>query len=133
MKKNILIAIILLACSPLPAEPLDEAKKAYRQSQYEKTIEILDPLAQAEAKDAEIFLLLGHATAKLEKWPQAIAAFEKAAELDPASLAAHLQLGFLYEKTKEPEKAKAAWQKVLSLAKNEKTKKLAQKHLINLK
>lgn len=115
------------------AGPLEDAKKAFSAKNYEKVVTLLEPESEGGGAEIEIDLLLGHAYAKLERWPEAIKAFEAAVQKEPESLAGHLQLGFLYEKTKQPEKAKAAWQKVLGLAKNEKTKKLAQKHLDNLK
>ncbi|MBI2071221.1 MAG: tetratricopeptide repeat protein [Elusimicrobia bacterium] len=128
----IIAALIALTALPSAAQTLAEASKAYNEKQYEKALTLLETLARQEPDNAQVFLLMGHTARRLERWAAAIAAFERSAALEPDSVASHISLGFLNEKIKNPEKAKAAWNKVLDLAQNEKTKELARKHLNNL-
>ncbi|MBI4064598.1 MAG: tetratricopeptide repeat protein [Elusimicrobia bacterium] len=134
MKKTLaLFALFALFASPASIQTLADARRAYGQKEYEKAFAMLESLAQSDGRNSEVHLLLGHVSSKLGKWDKAIQSFEETTRLDPESVAAYLQLGFLYEKRKDNVKAAEAWAKVLSLAKNEKTRELAQKHLNNLK
>ncbi|MBI4369866.1 MAG: tetratricopeptide repeat protein [Elusimicrobia bacterium] len=130
-----LLGALILAPALVGAEETvwDRAKKAFQERNYVQARDLLRELTDSKPADAQVYMLTGHTHIKLENWSDAALAFETAADIDPGLLAARIQLGFLYEKLKEPVKARKTWQHVLELAKDEKTKTLAKKHLENLR
>ena len=60
-------------------------------------------------------LFYGRALAGVGKLKEAQASLEKAAEILPESVDAHLNLGVVYWKLGEQEKARKSWQRVLEI------------------
>lgn len=79
------------------------------------------------------YLELGAAYYIAKRWDEAIRAFEKAIELDPAQGYAHYYLGVLYAATGQRDKANVAMQKVLQVSNNEMLKEQAQARIPNIK
>jgi len=127
------VLILLLASSLAFSQNLEQAKKAYQAQNYKTATEILQAVVTKDPQDLEAQFLLGLADMRLEQWDLAVLQFRKVIELDADHLPAYLQLGLIYEKKKDIPRAQEAWKKVLDLAKDEKTKHFAQKHLGNLK
>lgn len=71
-----------------------------------------DTVAKSPRK-ARAFYSLGQAYFKLEKWPEAIAAYETALSLKPNYLPPRLYLGWAFEKTQEKDKAYEAYKTLL--------------------
>lgn len=92
----------------------DEAMQAYRVA--------LDPIERAFAKKepvdaahAPAYANLGAIYLKLEQWPAAIDAYQKALRLDAKNASAHYSLGFVYYSTRQWDKAGPAYQAALEL------------------
>jgi tetratricopeptide (TPR) repeat protein len=92
----------------------DEALRAYRVA--------LLPFEQAFARNepvepihARAFENLGAIHLKQQKWPDAIAAYEKALRLEPNSINAHYNLGFIYFTTARNDRAAEEYRKALAL------------------
>src|SRR5207244_3569972 len=91
----------------------DDALKAYRMA--------LQPIDQALARGetvdvihARAFENLGAIYLERQKWPDAIAAYEKALRLDAGSTTAHYNLGFIYFTTGKNDRAEAEYRQALA-------------------
>lgn len=129
MTRLLLGFILSLAFS----QTLEEAKKAYDSKNYLAAFEVASELTRTSPQDFQAHFLLGLAATKLQNWDVAVTSFEAVLSLEKNHLPSCLQLAFLYEKKKDFSRARESWRRVSELAKDEKTKNIAQKHLNNLK
>ncbi|WP_216963205.1 MULTISPECIES: tetratricopeptide repeat protein [unclassified Lysobacter] len=72
---------------------LEQAETMVRDHQYQQSYELLAPLANSHAQDANFFYLLGRAALGTGNAEQARVALEHSIELDPDDTEAHLALG----------------------------------------
>jgi len=92
---------------------LDEARRAYEASDYNKAVLILQEAAEKNPRDAEIQLLLAKSQFELGKYDAAASSAEKALAIAPDNSVYHEWLGrSLGEKA-----SRASWLSALSLAK----------------
>lgn len=98
---NLAIAAFLLAGTCLAAtvnhdEGLDEARRAFEASDYQKAIQVLQAAAAKEPTNGDIQLLLAKSYLELREHDAAIHSAEKAVALDPQSSIYHEWLGRAY-------------------------------------
>lgn len=118
---------------------------AYASSQYlEETLQLINDGKNDEAialiklnlidnKSADNYVLMGIAYLEKNDSVNAEENFKKALELDRKTVSAHYMLAMLYEKEKRYEQSIEKWNKICKYTKNKKLKKLAIKHLEQLK
>jgi tetratricopeptide (TPR) repeat protein len=107
-------ALLLSAfCWPVSAQVPEEAKSLFAAGDYPQAIEVLNRAAASAPGDAALDALLARCYFESEQFDRAIAAAEKAVNLDPKNSAYHELLGHSYG-----EKAsRSGWFSALSLAK----------------
>ena len=106
---NLAIAAFLLAGPCLAAtvkrdEALDEARRAFEASDYQKAIQVLQAAAAKEPTNGDIHLLLAQSYLELQELDAAIHSAEKAAALDPKSSIYHEWLARAYGEKADHEK-----------------------------
>ncbi|HEY6987285.1 MAG TPA: tetratricopeptide repeat protein [Bryobacteraceae bacterium] len=99
---------LLLARALLNFEPVD----------YSGTLDELALAEQASTPDAEIFYLRGKVYLATHRNHEAVAALQHAIELGPMDPSPYYQLGRLYEKLGQPEKAKDTFARMQYLKSN---------------
>jgi tetratricopeptide (TPR) repeat protein len=80
--------------------------------QYGKAAPLLDKFARAHTDSAGAWYNLGVALSRSSQWKPAAEALEQAVKLAPTNNAASLELGYVYESDKQPDKALAAYERV---------------------
>lgn len=131
------------------ANPAEEAKGLVAEGRYEAAVGRFREALKADPKNASLNLGLGLAFQSLKRYPEALAALEKASRLAPDSPDAYYSLALLYEAAAadpgllgEPkdagarrrwrEKARAAWEQVLRVGKDPKRGETAKEHLARI-
>ncbi|MBI3654566.1 MAG: tetratricopeptide repeat protein [Acidobacteria bacterium] len=79
--------------------------------QYAKAAPFLDKYARAHLDASSAWINLGIAYSRSSQWKPAATALEQAAKLAPANVGVLLELGYVYESDKLPEKALSAYQR----------------------
>ena len=116
---NLAIVALLLLSTGLAArtvkrdEGLDEARRAFETSDYQKAIQVLQAAALKEPANGDIQLLLAKSYLELQEHDAAIRSAEKAVALDPQSSVYHEWLGRAYGEKADH----AGWFSAISLAK----------------
>lgn len=110
------LIIVLLACLPTlaGADPaiLGSANRLLQAQQPVQALEVLLPLRESEADNAEYHYLLGIAQLDSGKLDEAIASLRRSLELNPDLLQARAELGRAYVLNGEPIKAYLAFKTV---------------------
>jgi Tfp pilus assembly protein PilF len=134
LKKSPVFLLVFLLSSALPAQDssLKEGVQLANEGQRGRGIEKLRQLASRESGNASAQLALGLVSLESRNYFEAEKALAAAAALDANSVAAHFGLGMMYEKQKRADEARAEWQKVLALTREEDVKAIAQRHLDRL-
>jgi tetratricopeptide (TPR) repeat protein len=88
--------ILGLAANAQPVDRLQDAQKAYQDSDYPRAIQLAGEAANANPQDPKIQLLLTKAHLESQQWDAAIRTAEKAVALDPKSSVYHEWLGRAY-------------------------------------
>jgi tetratricopeptide (TPR) repeat protein len=106
---NLAIAAFFLAGTCLAAtvnhdEGLDEARRAFEASDYQKAIQVLQAVAAKEPTNGDIQLLLAKSYLELQEHDAAIHSAEKAVALDPKSSVYHEWLARAYGEKADHEK-----------------------------
>jgi len=83
----------------------DAAVKAVKTADYSGALGLLAKVVQKDPKNADAWNYIGFADRKLGKFPDSLAAYEKALALQPNHLGANEYLGELYVQTGEGAKA----------------------------
>ena len=92
--------------SPSHEETLQaEALWTFRKNEIPKASQLVESLMQKNSFSGETFLIQGELNLAQGSYDNAVQAFEKALELDPALARSHFLLGKTYQKKNEPEKA----------------------------
>ena len=79
--------------------------------QFAKAAPFLDKFAHAHSDSSPAWFSLGIAQSRSSQWKPAAEALEQAVKLAANNLGALLELGYVYESDKQPDKALAAYQK----------------------
>lgn len=134
MKKLIYTFFCLLFVSSAYASSqyLEETLQLINDGKNDEAIEIIK-LNLIENKSADNYVLMGIAYLEKNDSANAEVNFKKALELDKKTVSAHYMLAMLYEKEKRYEQSIEKWNKICKYTKNKKLKKLAIKHLKQLK
>lgn len=104
------VLALLPAVLPLPASsaggdryrdrgrdsPLDPVHRALDEERWQDALTLLEPLAEREPDDADVWNLTGYASRKLGRLERARTAYDRALELDPKHRRAHAYLGELH-------------------------------------
>jgi len=83
----------------------DSAVKAVQSADYATALGLLAQVVQKDPKNADAWNYIGLADRKLGKFPDSLAAYEKALAIQPNHLGANEYLGELYVQTGEGAKA----------------------------
>jgi len=97
MKQKIICGFLILAVSVAAAYTQDSAQKgnaAFEQGQFSQAIEQYQ-IALEKHKSAAVLINLGHAYAGLERWPEAVRAYEAALALEDREISSADILGYL--------------------------------------
>lgn len=134
MQKLIYTFFCLLFVSSVYASSryLEETLQLINDGKNDEAIEIIK-LNLIENKYADNYVLMGIAYVEKNDSKNAEENFKKALELDIKTVSAHYMLAMLYEKEKRYELSIEKWEKICKYTKNKKLKKLAIKHLEQLK
>lgn len=96
-RKPIVIALALFFAAHGEAQqPLDAARQAYDQGDYDKAISILKDAAQKDPNNGDIQLLLTKSYLEAKKYDDAVNSGEKLVAIDPKSSVYHQWLGAAY-------------------------------------
>src|ERR1700733_9719483 len=87
---------LLAAVNGQPVDGLQDAQKAFQDSDYPKAIQLAGEAANANPQDPKIQLLLTKAHLESQQYDAAIRSAEKAVALDPKSSVYHEWLGRAY-------------------------------------
>jgi tetratricopeptide (TPR) repeat protein len=87
---------VLATASGQPVDALQDAQKAFQDSDYPKAIQLAGEAANAHPQDPKIQLLLTKAHLESQQYDAAIRSAEKAVALDPKSSVYHEWLGRAY-------------------------------------
>ena len=87
---------VALTANGQPVDSLQDAQKAYRESDYPKAIQLAGEAANATPQDPKIQLLLTKAHLESQQYDAAIRSAEKAVALDPKNSVYHEWLGRAY-------------------------------------
>jgi len=79
--------------------------------QYAKAAPLLDKFAHAHSDSSPAWFSLGIAQSRSSQWKPAAESLEQAVKLAANNMGALLELGYVYESDKQPDKALAAYQK----------------------
>src|ERR1700744_3077378 len=88
--------ILALTANGQPVDSLQDAQRAYQESDYLKAIQLAGEAANANPQDPKIQLLLTKAHLESQQYDAAIRSAEKAVALDPKSSVYHEWLGRAY-------------------------------------
>ncbi len=123
-----------IASATASATDTAAARVAFNDKKYEAALGLAESAIATDASDVKALFIAGASAAKLERVEVAIGYLKRAIVIDPVMISAHLQLGFLYEKTKDLAAARESWKRVVELCgeSDAKVKILAKKHLNNL-
>ncbi|MBT8434333.1 MAG: tetratricopeptide repeat protein [Gammaproteobacteria bacterium] len=86
--------------------PLNSVYKLIEDEEYRKAISELTAMAEEDAKDADVWNLLGFSNRKLENYDEALKFYQKALSLKPEHKGANEYLGELYLETGKLDKAR---------------------------
>jgi Tfp pilus assembly protein PilF len=117
-------ADLLAALPGVPAHPdasaagipqsLIAASQAYNSKDYSAARQALEPLAQ-QNPNADLYAALGNLLILCHDLPAAKSAFERAVQLEPAFLYAHVRLAGIYYGLQNPDQTSAEAKKILKL------------------
>lgn len=93
----------------------DRGVKAVKAGEYERALDLLQKVVQANPRNADAWNYIGLSQRKLRRFDQSLAAYQKALAIDPDHRGANEYLGELYLMTGEPEKARAQLAKLQNL------------------
>ena len=82
---------------------------------------------------ADKYILMAIAYIEKEEYSSAEESLNKALSLEPRAVPAYYMLAMLYEKQQKMEQAIQKWENICKYTRNEELKKLAEKHLQQLK
>lgn len=120
--KRRLILILGLVCTYLavPAYPdgggssgssrssdYKQATKAIKKEDYSGAVVLLEKVIEAEPDNADAWNQMGYSLRNLQQFEEALAAYDKALEIDPKHKGALEYLGELFLMTDQPEMAQA--------------------------
>ena len=90
------------------SQPSDyrKAVKAVKKEDYSAAVELLQKVVDKNPKDANAWNYMGYSLRNLQKYDEALAAYEKALQIKPKHKGALEYLGELYLQTGQLEKAK---------------------------
>ena len=97
MRQKIISGFLILAVSVAAANAQNSAQKgnaAFEQGQFSQAIEHYQ-IALKGHKSAAVYINLGHAYAGLERWPEAVRAYETALALEDRKISSADILGYL--------------------------------------
>lgn len=84
---SLAIGTLLVACSfasaQSDADPMNEAKRQYRNGNYQAALGELGRVTDEAPDRADAFYLMGYAHLMLRQYPESVDAFARAFQLDP--------------------------------------------------
>jgi Flp pilus assembly protein TadD len=89
-----------------------QAVKAIKKDNYPAAVELLKKVVDKDPDNADAWNYLGYSLRNLQEFDGALAAYEKALQLEPEHKGALEYLGELYLNTGQPEKARVQLQKL---------------------
>ncbi len=133
MGKSLFVAVFALAlASPAmaagsssssrpPAAPsartsdYDSGVKAVKAGDYQRALDLLHKVVQAEPRNADAWNYIGFSERNLGRFDPSLAAYQKALAINPNHVGANEYLGELYLKLGDPEKARQQLAKLQSV------------------
>lgn len=119
-----LTLLFLSSCGP-PAQPgaasAEKGVQAYTKGDYNGAIKEIQAGLNAGVSEeikSDLWTIMGNSYDQIGKTEEAVAAHEKAIELDPKSAKAWTNLGATYRRTGDFEKAESSYQKALEIDPN---------------
>jgi len=122
------LALALSVC----AGPAVRAASKDSKDQEQRVVEALRQDLKADPSNAELWVHLGFAYRKAEDIDQALAAFQKASQLNPQESDAFYMLGIIYENKRQKPEALQAWKDYLAVTTDPVKRDVAQKHIHHL-
>ena len=97
-----------------PSQPSDyrKAVKAIKKEDYAKAIDLLNSVLDKNPKNANAWNYMGYSLRNLERYDDALAAYEKALAIKPKHKGALEYLGELYLQTDQLDKARVQLEKL---------------------
>jgi tetratricopeptide (TPR) repeat protein len=89
--------------NPVQPAPLEQAEAAMDRQEWPQAEQLLRKATAANPKDARVWFDLGYVMHAEKNYPEAIAAYRKAAQLQPQSFECALNLGLMLAHEKLPE------------------------------
>lgn len=134
MGKSLLVAVVAVALAspvlaagsssssrPPPATPTaratdyDTGVKAVKAGDYQRALDLLHKVVQAEPRNADAWNYIGFSERNLGRFDPSLAAYQKALAINPNHPGANEYLGELYLKLGDPEKARQQLAKLQSV------------------
>jgi hypothetical protein len=97
------------------AGALNEVEQAVRTRHFARAQALLGELGRQHPQDAHVPLWHGRLLVASDRWPEAVAAFARAVQLDPLLADAHYHLGFAAARSGDLARAEEAWTTYLRL------------------
>ena len=94
------------------AQELAAARKLIKEKKYYRAIYFLKEALEADGTNADVYNNLGFAYRKMEKFDKAMAAYNKALQINPSHKGALDYQGELFLTLKKPAKAQQNWKKL---------------------
>ncbi len=131
-----LVFLVLVACtlaSPAWAQEVDfvdtPAGRAFKAQQYEVALAELERMLAANPRNALAVRYLGITLDRLGRYREAVDIYRRALALEPDSAATYFHLGVTYYKAREPELARASFDRAGQLAPESLYEQMARRYL----
>lgn len=134
MRKTFFILFVLLLSYPVFCQqsgPQQTLSLVNEGKNDEAIAQIKADLLQKETADKHILIAIAYI--EKEEYSLAEENLNKAISLEPRAVPAYYMLAMLYEKQQEWDKAVQKWENIIKYTRNEELKKLAEKHLQQLR
>lgn len=108
------LSISLYAADSSDQELYKQAQKAYQYGNFQQAYEIFETLSKHSPQNAELHFYVGRCALELQRYDEAMAAFDRVLILNPNHTRTHLELARLYYEQKQLEMAHLELNTVLS-------------------
>ncbi|AFL69811.1 tetratricopeptide repeat protein [Sulfurospirillum barnesii] len=109
---SLLTSSLLVAGTPYE-QRFEEAKKGFEAKEYDKAYDLLDTLSGEMATHAQVHFYLGLCAIELQKYDEALAAFDRVLILDPNHVRTKLEIARIYYISGQYEQASVEIKSVL--------------------
>jgi len=111
-KQLVILTLLILMFFLIQCGHLKDAKQAFQNNNYQKTIVLCEQAVKADSSDIQALTLMARSYRKLKKFPKALQIIVRAKKINPESVAVkkealsiHLDYGLKFSLEKENEKA----------------------------